>query len=172
MYTISPELYRKLLPFVQIKESASTTAKSFVPFEKKAYVKKTVIVDINTADSAQLDEIKGIGGTFAKRIIKYRERLGGFYKTEQLMEVYGLDEQKYAEIKDQISISRVGLKTININTAVFNDLKSNPYLSFKQINATIQYRRQHGNYSGVDDLKKVVLLSQEVIDKITPYISF
>jgi competence ComEA-like helix-hairpin-helix protein len=172
MYTISPELYRKLLPFVQIKESASTTAKSFVPFEKKAYVKKTVIVDINTADSAQLDEIKGIGGTFAKRIIKYKERLGGFYKTEQLMEVYGMDEQKYAEIKDQISISRVGLKTININTAVFNDLKSNPYLSFKQINAIIQYRRQHGNYSGVDDLKKVVLLSQEVMDKITPYISF
>lgn len=172
MYTISPELYRKLLPYVQIAEQPAATNKSFVPFEKKAYVKKTVIVDINTADSAELDEIKGIGGAFAKRIIKYRERLGGFYKTEQLMEVYGLDEQKYNEIKDQVSIGKASLKTININTAVFNDLKSNPYLSFKQINAIIQYRKQHGNYTGIDDLKKVVLLNQEVIDKISPYISF
>jgi len=98
--------------------------------------------------------------------------LGGFYKTEQLMEVYGLDEQKYAEIKDQLSISKGALKTININTAVFNDLKGNPYLSFKQINAIIQYRKQHGNYSGIDDLKKIVLLNPEVVDKISPYISF
>ncbi|MNT59132.1 Helix-hairpin-helix motif protein [compost metagenome] len=88
------------------------------------------------------------------------------------MEVYGLDEQKYAEIKDQLSISKAGLKTININTEVFNDLKDNPYLSFKQINAIIQYRRQHGNYSGIDDLKKVILLNQEVIDKISPYLTF
>ncbi|KIA90853.1 hypothetical protein OC25_24005 [Pedobacter kyungheensis] len=172
MYTISPELYHKLLPYVQIAEKPAGVDKSFTPLERKAYVKKTVIVDINTADSAELDEIKGIGGTFAKRIIKYRDRLGGFYKTEQLMEVYGLDEQKYAEIKDQVSIGKAGLKTININTAVFNDLKSNPYLSFKQINAIIQYRKQHGNYTGIDDLKKVVLLNQEVIDKISPYISF
>lgn len=172
MYTISPELYRKLLHYVQIAEKPAANNKSFAPFEKKAYVKKTVIVDINTADSAELDEIKGIGGAFAKRIIKYRERLGGFYKTEQLMEVYGLDEQKYKEIKDQVSIGKASLKTININTAVFNDLKSNPYLSFKQINAIIQYRKQHGNYTGIDDLKKVVLLNQEVIDKISPYISF
>jgi len=172
MYTISPRLYRKLLPYVQIAEKPSGADKSFAPFEQKTHGKKAVIVDINTADSAQLDEIKGIGGTFAKRIIKYRERLGGFYKTEQLMEVYGLDEQKYAEIKDQISISKAALKTININTAVFNDLKSNPYLSFKQINAIIQYRKQHGNYSEIDDLKKVILLNQEVIDKISPYISF
>lgn len=172
MYTISPELYRKLLPYVQIAEKPAATNKSFAPFEKKAYVKKTVIVDINTADSAELDEIKGIGGAFAKRIIKYRERLGGFYKTEQLMEVYGLDEQKYTEIKDQVSIGKATLKTININTAVFNDLKRNPYLSFKQINAIIQYRKQHGNYTGIEDLKKVVLLNQEVIDKINPYISF
>lgn len=172
MYTISPEMYQKLLPYVRIKESQINTPKSFLPFEKKEYVKKAVIVDINTADSAQLEEIRGIGGTFAKRIVKYRERLGGFYKMEQLMEVYGLDESKYAEIKDQISISKTAIKTININTAVFNDLKTNPYLSYKQINAIIQYRKQHGNYSNADDLKKVVILNQEVIDKITPYISF
>ncbi|RZJ80960.1 MAG: hypothetical protein EOO20_25560, partial [Chryseobacterium sp.] len=127
---------------------------------------------INTADSAQLDEIKGIGGTFAKRILKYRERLGGFYKKEQLMEVYGLDSAKYDEIRDQITLSRIALRIVNINTAQFNDLKSNPYLSYKQINAIIQYRKQHGNYNNPSDLKKIVILNQKIIDQITPYISF
>lgn len=173
MYTISPEVYNRILPYVKIADQDLNTSKKYMPFEKKEYVKKAaVIVDINQADSAQLDEIKGIGGAFASRIIKYRERLGGFYKKEQLMEVYGLDSVKYAGIKDQISISNVPLKTININTAVFNDLKRNPYLSYKQINAIINYRKQHGNYKDITDLKKVAILNQQVIDKITPYISF
>jgi len=173
MYTISPETYKKIFPYVKIATQPNSSSKSYAPFEKKEYVKKApVIVDINKADSAQLDEVKGIGGTFANRIIKYRERLGGFYKKEQLMEVYGLDANKYAEIEGQIFISAGSLKMININTATFDDLKRNPYLSYKQINSILQYRKQHGNYSGLADLKKIVILNQEVIDKITPYISF
>lgn len=173
MYTISPEMYKKILPYVNIPDQPINTSRKYVPFDKKEYAKKTlVIVDINKADSAQLDEVKGIGGTFALRIIKYRERLGGFYKKEQLLEVYGLDSNKYAEIKDQIEISNAPLKTININTATFDDLKRNPYLSYKQINAIIQYRKQHGNYANPSDLKKIIILNQQVIDKITPYISF
>ncbi|SDH07973.1 competence protein ComEA helix-hairpin-helix repeat region [Pedobacter terrae] len=173
MYTISPEMYKKMLTYVNIPDQPLKISKNDALSEKKEYVKKAlVIVDINTADSTQLDEIKGIGGTFALRIIKYRERLGGFYKKEQLLEVYGLDSNKYAEIKDQIKIGNAPLKTININTATFNDLRRNPYLTFKQINAIIQYRRQHGSYTGVSDLKKIILLNQQVIDKITPYISF
>lgn len=173
MYTISPEMYKKLLPYVQIENQQSNYPKKDFNFEKREYVKKPLaIIDINVADSAQLDEIKGVGGAFANRILKYRERLGGFYKKEQLMEVYGLDSVKYEEIKNQISLSPIKLKTVNINTAIFNDLKSNPYLSYKQINAIIQYRKQHGNYSGPADLKKIVILNQQIIDKITPYISY
>ncbi|WP_293788934.1 helix-hairpin-helix domain-containing protein [uncultured Pedobacter sp.] len=172
MYTISPEMYKKILPYASIPETIRLP-KSDARNERKEYAKKApVVVDINTADSTQLDEIKGIGGTFALRILKYRERLGGFHKKEQLLEVYGLDSNKYAEIKDQIKIGNTPLKTINLNTATFNDLKRNPYLTFKQINAIIQYRRQHGNYTGVADLKKIILLNQQVIDKIAPYISF
>jgi len=81
MYTISPKMYRKLFPFVNIENQASHYPKKDFGFEKKEYVKKPpTIIDINTADSAQLDEIKGVGGTFANRILKYRERLGGFHK--------------------------------------------------------------------------------------------
>lgn len=173
MYTISVERYARLLPFVQIAAQAPYYPQNMLPGEKKAFVKKVFqVVDINTADSAGLDEIKGIGGAFAVRILKYRERLGGFHHKEQLMEVYGLDSIKYQEIKDQISISSVALKVVNVNTAVFDDLKRNPYLSYKQVNAIIQYRKQHGNYAGLSDLSKVLILNQGIIDKIAPYISF
>jgi competence protein ComEA len=172
MYTISPAIYKKLLPFVEI-ENQNNYSKTYIPYEKKEYVKKAlVIVEINQADSAQLDQIKGIGPAFATRILKYRERLGGFYKKEQLMEVYGLDSLKYDEIKNQISINPAALKTININTADFNALKGSPYLSYKQINAIIQYRKQHGSYSSANDLKKILILTPQVIEKIAPYISF
>ncbi|WP_316832255.1 ComEA family DNA-binding protein [Pedobacter aquatilis] len=171
MYTISADMYNKLLPYVSIVKQFPER-KDF-QYERKAYVKQApVIVEINGADSAQLDAIKGIGPAFAIRILKYRERLGGFYRKEQLMEVYGLDSAKYNEIKEQVSINPTAIRTININTADFNALKLSPYLSFKQINAIIQYRKQHGNYRNEDDLKKVAILPPQLIDKLLPYLSF
>ncbi|GGI24218.1 ComEA family DNA-binding protein [Pedobacter mendelii] len=173
MYTISPEMYKKLLPYVEIESENLNFSKKVFEYEKKEYVKKAlVVVEINRADSAGLDQIKGIGPAFASRIIKYRERLGGFYKKEQLMEVYGLDSVRYNEIKDQVSVNAGALRIININAADFNTLKTLPYLSYKQINAIIQYRKQHGSYNSSNDLKKVAILTPQVVDKILPYLSF
>lgn len=172
MYTISPQKYQALLPFIQIESTGSNYSKPQYA-ERPTYAKKElVIVDINTADTLALDEIKGVGAAFARRIVKYRERLGGFYKKEQLLEVYGLDSVKYNEIKSQVRIDGGGIKKININVATFDDLKNHPYLKFKQINAIIQYRKQHGNFNSVDDLKKVAILSPENIQNIAPYLTF
>ncbi|WP_316803922.1 helix-hairpin-helix domain-containing protein [Pedobacter nototheniae] len=173
MYTISPQMYERLLPYVQIENLVNTYPKRELQPQKKEFIKKSLtIVDVNLADSAQLDEIKGIGPAFAARILKYRERLGGFYKKEQLMEVYGIDSVKYNEIKGQITLSEGKFKIININTAAFDDLKSNPYLTYKQMNAIIQYRKQHGKYSGIADLNKIGILTPQVIEKISRYITF
>jgi len=168
MYTISPEKYEVLLPYVVIPPSN--------PFEKKmmpAYPKREpVMVEINTADTLELDKIRGIGISFAKRIVKYRERLGGFHSKEQLFEVFGIDTPKFNEIKDQIKIEVEAIRKLNINTAEFEDLKRHPYLSFKQMNAIIQYRKQHGPYKSIADLNKVLILNPETIQRIAPYLSF
>lgn len=168
MYTISPEKYEALLPYVVISTSK--------PFEKKAmpvYPKKeAVVIDINKADTLELDKIKGIGISFAKRIVKYRERLGGFYNKGQLFEVFGIDTPKFNEIKDQIKIDVEAIRKLNINTAEFEDLKKHPYLSFKQMNAIIQYRKQHGAYKSIADLNKVLILKPETIQRMEPYLSF
>jgi len=174
MYTISPQMYQKLLPYVRIESQFEQSSfKNYAPYDKKEYIKKPLaIIEINQADSAQLNEIKGIGPAFAMRILTYRERLGGFYKKEQLMEVYGLDSVKFNEIKDQIVINASVVKKINVNQAVFDDFKKCPYLTYKQMNAIIQYRKQHGSYGGFADLKNVAILDAQTLDKIMPYISF
>ena len=174
IYSISKNDYEKLAPYIVIpvrvsgeRKYASTLVK---PVEK--IIKARTIVELNAADSTELETIKGIGPTFASRIIKYRKRLGGFYNKEQLKEVYGIDSVKYAQLEDLVSVDRGGFEKININTATFDDLKLHPYLSYKQMNAIIQYRKQHGNYSTISDLKKVVILNEQTINKIGPYLNF
>jgi competence ComEA-like helix-hairpin-helix protein len=168
MYTISPEKYEALLPYVSIASSKPFEKKTITPYPKK----EPVMVEINTADTLELDKIKGIGIAFAKRIVKYRERLGGFHNKEQLFEVFGIDTAKFNEIKDQIKIETDAIRKLNINTAEFEDLKRHPYLSFKQMNAIIQYRKQHGPYKSIADLNKVLILKPETIQRIEPYLSF
>ncbi|WP_182923764.1 helix-hairpin-helix domain-containing protein [Pedobacter planticolens] len=172
MYTISPKKFEQLAPYINIQNTTTKYVKQ--EYAKQApYVKKElVIVEINSADTLQLDEIKGVGAAFARRIAKYRDRLGGFYKKEQLLEVFGLDSIKFNEIKDQIKIDVSNLKKININTAEFDDLKNHPYLKYKQINAIIQYRKQHGKYNDIADLKKVAILTPQIIQTIAPYLIF
>lgn len=174
MYTITPQKYQQLLPYIEIENTGFSNK-----FEKKAYPEKTtyvkekyVVVEINGADTLQLDGINGIGAAFARRIVKYRDKLGGFYKKEQLQEVYGLDSIKFAEIKDQVKVDASNIKRININTAEFDDLKNNPYLKYKQINAIVQYRKQHGKFNSIDDLKKVAILTPQNIQNLAPYLIF
>lgn len=170
MYTISPQMYKRLYPYIVIEKRAMSEPPTLAV--KADRDKKPVMVNVNLADSAMLDGIKGIGPVFASRMLKYRKRLGGFYQKEQLREVYGIDSTKFEEIKEQIFIDASAIVKININTASFDDLKQHPYLKFKEINAIIQYRKQHGNYNHIDDLKKVLILSPQTIMALKPYLIF
>jgi competence ComEA-like helix-hairpin-helix protein len=131
-----------------------------------------VVIELNTADSAKLTELTGIGPSFARRIISYREHLGGFYKKEQLKEVFGLDSEKYAGLQAQVIVDASLIRKIKINKVNFDGLKRFPYLSFKQMNAIIQFREQHGDYQSIDDMRNIAILNEEILKKIKPYISF
>jgi competence ComEA-like helix-hairpin-helix protein len=169
MYTISPEMYARLEPHIRIERS--DTVRNF-PLRERYTPRVLAIFEINTADTLQLQEIRGIGPAFARRIATYRERLGGFYHIKQLREVYGIDSLKYEQIKPQLRVEATGLRMIHINTAAFEDLKNHPYLTYKQVGAIIQYRKQHGKYGSFADLKKVALLTSETVDHLAPYLSF
>jgi competence ComEA-like helix-hairpin-helix protein len=163
MYVISPETYAKLEPYIQIPPTQ---------FEQKFPTTKVskVRIELNTADSLALDQVSGIGPAFASRILKYRERLGGFYSLEQLKEVYGVDSAHFAQWLPQLALNTAVVRKIDINTASFEELKRHPYLSYKQINALIQYRKQHGAYASLSDLKNIPLFTDEILRKLAPYL--
>ncbi len=173
IYSISASKYQELEPYIVIPEKENSF-KKFETYTKTKYAEKPnrPVIDINTADSIALTDISGIGPAFASRIIKYRNRLGGFVNISQLKEVYGIDSLKYEQIKPQITLSNTAIKKININIADFNTLKSFPYLSYKQMNAIINYRKQHGIYRSINDLKNIVILNDQILSKIEPYLQF
>jgi competence protein ComEA len=177
MYVVSPAAYQKLRPFIVIQTPPKAAAKQardgqvFASQQAKALLPMPM-VEVNAADSAGLTTIRGIGPAFAKRILQYRARVGGFHRKEQLMEVYGLDQLKFDEIKDQVWVDVTLIKRLNMNAVRLEDFKNNPYIRYKQAHAIIQYREQHGNYSNFDDLKKVIILTPEVLEQLSPYMSF
>lgn len=174
IYSINASLYSKLEPYITIPEERQ-------PYERnireggdvQRYFKNpVVVVELNSADSAALQTVRGIGPVLASRIIKYRNRLGGFCSKEQLREVYGIDSARYSSLEKQIEVNAEPVRKLNFNTATFDDIKGYPYLSYKQMNAIIQYRKQHGPYSGINDLKKIAILNEEILRKIAPYLIF
>ena len=98
--------------------------------------------------------------------------MGGFYHKEQLKEIYGIDSLKYAEINSQVSVNADKVNRININIISFDQLRIFPYLGYKQVNAIIQYRTQHGNYTSIGDMKNIAILDEGILLKIEPYLKF
>jgi competence ComEA-like helix-hairpin-helix protein len=173
IYSISEAQYALLEPYIRIV--ATYTANKFAKDEKAARSNNQIprsLIELNLADSLSLLTVRGIGPAFASRIIRYRDRLGGFYTKEQLKEVYGIDSLKYSQIQGQFSIDAALIQKINLNTAGFDQLKKHPYLTYKQMNAIIQYRQQHGYFQSIEDLNKVAILNKEIIRKIEPYFAF
>ena len=162
IYALADSDYKKLESYIKIPEASYISKKA----------KSGEVIELNGADSAKLTELKGIGPSFAIRIIRYRNRLGGFFRKEQLKEIYGIDSLEYTDIQDQVSIDPGKVKKININTISFDQLRIFPYLNYKQANAIVQYRVQHGSYNSIADMKNIVLLDEGILRKIEPYLAF
>jgi len=165
----------RLLPYVQIAAAPAAAFNKNNAFEKsKNYEKpKSTItaVDVNNADTSAFIALPGIGSKLAARIILFREKLGGFYKTEQVAETYGLPDSTFQKIKSKLVVTTSSVKKININTATVEELKVHPYLRYILANALVQYRNQHGPFSLVSDIKKILLITEDVYDKIAPYLT-
>ena len=134
------------------------------------YIENGVLVELNQADSVQLLSIRGIGPYFSNKIITYRKQLGGYYKKEQLLEIWNFDSTRYQMIYDQILIEPNSIVKLNINKAEIDVLKFHPYIRWSLANAIVKYRIQHGNYKSVNDIKNVVLMTDSIYKKLSPYL--
>lgn len=129
-------------------------------------------VEINSADSAELCKLYGIGPAFASRIMKYRNLLGGFVRKEQLLEVYGMTEERYLQFADNVVVDTSLVEKININTATLATLKRHPYLDYYQAKAIVSFREQGNRFNNYADLLVVNLVDEVLVSKLKGYIQF
>jgi competence ComEA-like helix-hairpin-helix protein len=171
MYCISPELYRSLEAFIRIQPQPSLFAEGRVepPNVPGNTPPAASRVELNSADSAMLTTVKGIGPFFAKQIIKYRNSLGGFHSKEQLLEVWKFDSEKYAIVEGHITVDASRVRKININTCEAAELKI-PYIKWNVANAIVNYRKQHGKFKTIEEIRNTDLVDEETLRKIAPYL--
>lgn len=179
VYGISSEKLEELKPYISIKEDNKnfTEDKGKVAEDKTSTAtipkKQNIVLELNSADTASLKLIKGIGTSFAKRIVSYRNILGGYASVEQLKEVYGMKPEMYEQIRNSFTVNPSGIRKININTASIEKLKSHPYLhDFEKAKAVYEYRRKKIKLKSIDDLKVLDELNDDDLRKMEPYLSF
>ncbi|MFD3408694.1 helix-hairpin-helix domain-containing protein [Aquirufa sp. HETE-83D] len=150
--------------------SYKSSGKESGGFKSGGYRRQQAI-DINTADSAAWVALNGIGPGFAKRIITYREKLGGFYQVDQLKEVYGLDSIWVKENKALLKVGAGVYRFLKINQVEWKDFR-HPYLPYGQSKVVLAYRKQHGPMKDFETLLQIQLLDQVAWRRLKPYLSF
>lgn len=164
IYTLSPDEYEILESYILITPDTSIKIKQ----EKERLI---LAIEINSTDTLELQQLKGIGPSFARRIIKYRDMLGGYHSAKQLLEVYGMDSIRFAGIADHIVINDNSTKKININTATVKEMIKHPYIEFYLAKSIITYRTEIEKYTDISQIKNAKLIYEELFQKIAPYLT-
>ena len=178
IYGLHIDEYERLKPYIKIESSPSKPNDNLVSPRSKdetqparSYTARYSIIDINTADTTAFISLPGIGSKLAARIITFREKLGGFYSVEQIGETYGLADSTFQKIKQYLNLDNASVKKININTATIDEMKAHPYIKYSLANPIVAYRNEHGVFSKIEDIKKVMAVTDEIYKKIALYLT-
>jgi competence protein ComEA len=179
IYGLKPAEYKRLEPYIKI-ESATEIKKPDKFLENnnkrsglliKDPITRYAAIDINTADTSALIALPGIGSKLAARIVNFRDKLGGFYTLLQVGETFGLPDSTFQKIKPYLKLENAFIKKININTATLDELKAHPYIRWQIANPIVAYRNEHGPFLTLEDIKKVMAVTDDIYNKITPYLT-
>lgn len=169
VYGVTEELYSKLEAYILI-ENKNNNHNSF-PQQEPVHKKQIKVVELNSVDSAGLLPLPGIGPAYAKRIIKYRSLLGGYYSIEQLREVYGFTDSLFQVVKNYVKADASLVTKIDLNTEDFKKLNAHPYISYEDTKTIFNYRRKNGPITKIEHLR-ICISDEEQIKKLIPYLGF
>ncbi len=131
------------------------------------------MIILNNSDTVDWKKIPGIGSIYASRIVKYRDLLGGFARVEQLLEVYGIDNELYSSIIPYIYIeTNTNLRKVQVNKSEFREMLRHPYLNYKQVQAIINLRRRKGDIVSINELSMLDEFTTDDIYRLEPYLEF
>ena len=160
----------RLMPYVVLSEVKENIRDEAINKKKEI---RQLHIDLNTADSNSLMLAPGIGQKIAGRIIKYRDRLGGFVSINQLSEVYGITDSLLIRLQ---SIWFVGLplqvKKLEVNSIDLEELRKHPYVSFSMSKHIIAYRKSHGRITDSEEMNGIVGIDREKLARLIPYLEY
>ena len=128
-------------------------------------------INLNSADTTELKSLPGIGSFFAKNIVDYKNKLGGFIEKEQLLEVYAFDTTRLSNIENFIVIDSIELRKININTDDFKTILRHPYIEYEDVKKIVNYRESKGMIKDWETYLKVVG-REDVDERLEKYLGF
>ncbi len=177
VYGMNDTLFATLQPYIQIDTTLfakrdTVRWASDTTFAKKLYKeKRDTILCLNSADTASLQLIRGIGKYTAIQIIKYRNQLGGYASVTQLREIPNLPTIADS-IMPYFTVCPDSIKPIHINRASVERLNRHPYLSFTQAKAIYELRRNEIRLTHIDQIKETGLFTEKDLSRLMPYLSF
>ena len=139
----------------------------------KSLSPKKKIIDLNLASQEELMQVYGIGEKLSARILKFRNRLGGFLVNEQLYDVYGLDAQTVSRTLERFRvINPPEIEKIKINTATVSEITQLVYINRLLAQKIVRHREEKGLFNSLEELSVMFNDSKEKIDRIGLYLSF
>ena len=180
IYGMDTAALRRLRPYIRIAAApgANPSFRKPRPLEKSHYaytpypsrkLPRGRQLDLNAADSAELLRVPGVGPYFARRIVRYRERLGGFVSPEQLREIPNLPDSVQTWFRVTAEKARSPLR---LNSATFRELLRHPYLNYEQVKAIVNYRERQGALQTLQELSLSGAFTPVDLERLTPYVSF
>ncbi len=168
IYVVGEENYARLVPYIRIEMIPKPEHVKTVYSETS---RPKFVIDINTADSSVFERQKGIGPSLASRIIRRRERLGGFISVDQIKEVWGMPDSVFLNLKETMTVNNPTVKKLNINTSDFNTMRAHPYINYTYARVIEAYRKEHGMFTTTEGLKKIPVITDSIYKQMLPYIT-
>lgn len=163
IYGIDSIFFASIRNYIQIEETIASTV--------RMNEKREFIINLNQADSVDLIRVKGIGPVFAKRILSYRNLLGGYHSVNQLLEVYNFPHETLRDNESIFRINPVLIEKIRINFAEYSELLKHPYLNKNDVDAILTYKNKNGPFNNVKELYHSAVLDSLTFSKVKPYLS-
>ncbi|THV59090.1 helix-hairpin-helix domain-containing protein [Flagellimonas alvinocaridis] len=167
---VSDSLLETMSPYFKFPnwDKKDDSKKHFHPIEEKP----VEVTDLNRATPEELMDVNGIGPKLSQRIVKFRDRLGGFLVTEQLYDVYGLEPEVVQRAMERFQVHQPpAVKKISINTATVEELSKLVYITTDMAHAIVRYREENGAFGALDELSNLKVLPAERIGRIKLYLT-
>ncbi|MFO8021144.1 MAG: helix-hairpin-helix domain-containing protein [Perlabentimonas sp.] len=172
VYVVDSSMFQTLEPYITFPENETILADNNTEKEKKEDSKPEPIkIELNSTDTLELTKLRGIGRGYARRIVAYRELLGGYYSTNQLEEVYGFPPDLLEKLSPQLYVDTLKISRININLTDYQNLKKHPYLTEHQARSIIYYRETIGNINKVIEIYDNKLVDKKTFNRIKYYLT-